>query len=247
MIYVERVEPSDDFEKEAVAWMQTWQTNHPQKTTSQFWNLIRQRKAMKKFAKVLVAMFYGKCAFCESTIGHIAHPHIEHFYPKSRTEFQHLMFAWENWLIACPICNQNKRTKFPMCDDLPCLINPTKDSPSEHVDFIGTNILSKTKRGRKTIEIIGLNRTDLGNQRSFWLMTINSLLVIMCRVPKLKQDIREFLIWAMQSNAPYCAMTKAYLSKKVPKLANPKIPHAQIEMDDPSTKISILLDKSLYK
>ncbi|OQY46245.1 MAG: hypothetical protein B6242_08265 [Anaerolineaceae bacterium 4572_78] len=243
MIYIERIAPPERFEKETEAWMQAWKTKHTQKSASQFWRLIRQRKRMKLFAKQLIAMFHEKCAYCESKSGHVAHLHIEHFYPKSYIEFQHLIFVWENWLVACQICNQNKGTQFPMCDDVPCLVNPTEDSPHEHVDFIGADILAITKRGKETINIIDLNRTMLKEERSRWLMNIKSLLILICRESELKQEIRKYLIWAMQPDAPYSAMTKAYLLEKTPKLAKPTTPHSHAELDKPLDKIDALLEE----
>lgn len=46
----------------------------------------------------------------------------------------------------------------------------------------------------------------------------------------------------MQDNAPYAAMTGAYLSEKTPKLANPAQPHPIIKIDEPAKRISELIE-----
>ena len=68
--------------------------------------------------EALVAMFHGKCAYCESDITHIDYGHIEHFKPKSTPAYFELAVEWDNLLLACGRCNgaENKGTKFPLAD-----------------------------------------------------------------------------------------------------------------------------------
>ncbi|KAA6342699.1 hypothetical protein EZS27_009571 [termite gut metagenome] len=64
--------------------------------------------------KVLLRMFHGKCAYCESKITAIYNGDIEHFRPKGKIEeanskkpgYYWLAADWENLLFACPFCNQ---------------------------------------------------------------------------------------------------------------------------------------------
>jgi uncharacterized protein (TIGR02646 family) len=225
MIHIELTSPPDDFSEQVERWQQEWEDTHSEKSPSEFWALIRQRKAMQEFAVQLKKTFYQKCAYCESTVEHVASLHIEHYFPKSNAMYKNLTFVWENWLIACPVCNQNKGARFPLCNDEPCLLNPTVDRPENHVDFIAAQIIGLTERGGKTIDLVKLDRVRLDEMRSRWLMSIDQLLILICKAEEVKDEIRTILIWAMQPNAPYSAMTKAYLARKTPKLASPKTPH----------------------
>ena len=44
--------------------------------------------------------------------------HVEHYRPKSF--YYWLAFSWDNLLIACPTCNQNKKANFPLAGLLHC-------------------------------------------------------------------------------------------------------------------------------
>jgi uncharacterized protein (TIGR02646 family) len=196
---------------------------------------------MQYYVQVLKEMFYEKCAYCESKIKHISPIHIEHFYPKS--EFYNQMFEWGNWLLACPLCNSNKGSKFPYCDDNPCFIDPTLENPNEHIDFLDSQILSKSVRGEKTIKEIRLDRIPLTEERARWLNNIRILLLLVLRDPTMHSQVRNLLIWAMQPDAPYTGMTRAYLREKTPKLANPESPHPMIQYQNQIKQIQKLIEK----
>jgi uncharacterized protein (TIGR02646 family) len=100
-----------------------------------------------------------------------------------------LAFSWENLLFACPDCNRShKNSKFPlnygcqplMPEDLPpgsespLLIDPSSAvNPVEHIEFVYRGIAPGATRtwwarprngsilGNETIEVCGLNRSDL--------------------------------------------------------------------------------------
>lgn len=173
---------------------------------------------------------------------HVASAHIEHYQPKSNPQFSHLMFAWDNWLLACPRCNAKKSKHFPDCNGQPCLLDPTAEEPGEHLDFFGAQMGYKTERGQSTIKLIGLDRVPLLDDRAFWLNTINSLLLLLL-IPEASHAAREFLIWAMQADAPYAAMTRAYLHSKVPRLAQPALPHPFVQLEHPLQAIARLVEQ----
>lgn len=64
--------------------------------------------------KILLNMFHGKCAYCESKITNIYNGDVEHFRPKggireavhSKPGYYWLAAEWDNLLFACPFCNQ---------------------------------------------------------------------------------------------------------------------------------------------
>jgi hypothetical protein len=112
-----------------------------------------------------------------------------------------------------------------------------------HLDFSGTRVLGKTHRGEETIKLVGLNRSPLEDERALWLMKINLLLLLLCCVPEASAEARELLIWAMQADAPYAAMTRCYLRQKTPRLADPEIHHAPVTLRDPQQRIVGLVEQ----
>jgi uncharacterized protein (TIGR02646 family) len=208
-------------------------------TPASFWQ--RVRRELVRDVNLLDAAFYSKCAFCESKIRHVSPAHLEHYRPKSG--FSDLMFIWQNWLIACPRCNIKKGMHFPLCeDDQPCLLDPTTDDPSEHLDFLDAQILAKTYRGEQTISLVGLDCSPLDEERARWLIAIRSLLLLwLCEVPVVSIEARELLIWAMQPDAPYAAMTRAFLRRNTPLFADPHVPHPPVHPADPIKRIDKLI------
>lgn len=106
----------------------------------------------------------GKCMYCESKISHVDFAHIEHIKPKAAGKFPELEFTWSNLGYSCEICNVNKHDKFT---DLTPYIDPYADHPENHLIFHGWFIFSRygSERGDLTIKDVGLNRTELIEQR----------------------------------------------------------------------------------
>jgi hypothetical protein len=228
MIQVNRGVAPDGFESRASGWRQRFaeaRIIQPKLTASKFWGTVRRE--IKPDGDELNRRFRGKCAFCESRMRHVSNPHIEHYRPKGQARFENLMFDWENWLLSCGRCNEEKWKDFPEIDGQPQLLDPVNGDPGEHVDFRGAEIIGLTVCGQETIHLIGLDRYPLRNERGQWLSQIDALLLlaVLATDSATKQEAREHLVWAMQIDAPYSAMTKAYLSIKCPKLARPAVPH----------------------
>lgn len=101
-----------------------------------------------------------------------------------------LAYDWRNLLPACPACNRRacdtpsgqqtgKGEIFPTLDgwwatkpedidkEQPALLNPYFDDPNEHLVFdVSTGIVGyKTRRGKITIQVLGLNRDGLPEAR----------------------------------------------------------------------------------
>lgn len=123
----------------------------------------------------LVAMFHGKCAYCESKITHIDYGHIEHYRPKRGPHGRpDLTFEWSNLLLACGVCNgpAHKSDKFPETTEDGPILNPCDDVPAEHLEFRYdpkaslASVYGKTPRGVTTEQLIGLNRLELRRYRS---------------------------------------------------------------------------------
>jgi len=242
MIRVDRGPAPDGFAARAADWRRRFEEarrRNPKLTASQFWSRVRAQ--VRVDAQSLYVAFHGKCAFCEAKMAHISSPHVEHYRPKSR--FPDRMFDWQNWLLSCGCCNGKKWAHFPDCDGQPCLLDPTAENPSMHLDFLDARMLGKTRRGQETINLVGLDRSPLEDERAQWLMRINELLLLVCCVPEASADARQLLIWAMQANAPYAAMTRCYLRQKTPRLANPETPYPPVTLRDPLERIANLVQQ----
>lgn len=246
MIRVYRPNEPPGFLQQRALWEKEFQEEISKSTpvsTIEVWRKIRSRKAMQEYARLLFLAFQYKCAFCESKPVPVSHLHIEHYRPKSTTAFQNYIFDWNNWLVACMTCNGNKGEYFADCENEPCLLDPTVEDPGAHVHFLRAQIVPKTERGKRTIDQIKLDRSELEDARASWLLLIESLLLLALHVSEAKKQARELLIWAMQDDAPYAAMVRSYLHGCAPKLANPATPHPVVQLDEPNRKLTDILSK----
>lgn len=121
----------------------------------------------------------NRCAYCEAKLKHVDNGAVEHYRPKAsvREDPAHSGYYWlaydpTNLLPSCGLCNTSgKHTQFPVAgsratspqasleDERPLLINPYKEDPLDHLKFLSTgDIVDKTERGKKTIEICLLER-----------------------------------------------------------------------------------------
>jgi uncharacterized protein (TIGR02646 family) len=242
MIRVNRGPEPDSFATRAADWYRQFEEacrRNPELTASQFWSNVRAQ--VRADAQALYTAFHGKCAYCEAKMAHVTSPHVEHYRPKSK--FPDRMFDWQNWLLSCGRCNDRKWARFPDCNGQPCLLDPNIEDPSIHLDFLGARVLSKTHRGEETIKLVGLDRSPLEDERALWLMNINLLLLLLCCAPEASAEARELLIWAMQADAPYAAMTRCYLRQRTPRLVDSETPHAPAVLHDPQQRIVGLIEQ----
>ena len=148
--------------------------------------------------KFLYESQHGKCCYCERKKDK-GEADVEHFRPKAEVEeaqdhpgYWWLAYSWENLLIACKMCNQKKRSKFPLKDkykraymedsDLdeeePIMINPLKEDPELLIDYdfpTGTDFpekfmvkaVGKCVRSKKTVdELTGINDENVMLERA---------------------------------------------------------------------------------
>lgn len=245
MIRVNRGEAPEGFANRANAWRFRFaghRKQNPAITGAAAWRKLRGDIAAD--AKTLAERFHYKCAYCEARLGHVSHPQIEHYRPKGLTRFEGIMFDWDNWLLSCGICNEGKWAHFPEENDQPLLLNPAEEDPSPHLCFVGPLLRGLTKRGKKTVELVELDRQALRDEREFWLGVVHTLLLLWVESAddKVHQECREHLIWAMQDDAPFAGMTRAFLGEKCPKLKNPAIPHPLLAEDNHRERIRELIE-----
>ena len=246
MIRVNRGAAPDGFANRADGWrsrLADYRKQNPAISAAAVWEKMRGDIAPD--AKTLAARFHYKCAYCEARPGHVSHPHIEHYRPKGITRFEGEMFDWGNWLLSCGICNEKKWKHFPLEEGQPLLLNPATEDPSSHLCFLGPRLRGITRRGKQTVELVELDRQSLRDERASWLNVVGTLLLLWVESEdeKVRRACREHLIWALQDDAPYSGMARAYLGEKCPKLANPKIPHLRLDECDRRERIRELVEQ----
>lgn len=140
--------------------------------------------------RALLKQFYRKCAYCESVVFPLSTSNIDWFRPRRgvaessgkylRDHYWAQAFAWENLYLCCATCNRYKGNRFPITgerasadagrEDLrgerALLIDPCQDDPDRHLLFTPDGKVSgKSEEGITTIEVFGLNRLELVDQR----------------------------------------------------------------------------------
>lgn len=149
------------------------------------------RYKYKDIKAALLPIYHNKCAFCETIVEQL---HVEHYRPK-RGGYYWLAFSWDNLLLACPTCNTNKGSDFPLENEdrkisyeenpdvlrnintisssydaieRPLLINPESVDPDIFSALCFNqdgSVWSENNRLSKTIELCGLDRVALCHSR----------------------------------------------------------------------------------
>jgi len=140
----------------------------------------------------LIDIYKSKCAFCEQRVEQY---HVEHYRPKAT--YYWLAFSWDNLLLSCPTCNQNKGVNFELngievsfnnielnvrninnssanydLTELPKMVNPEITEPSGNIRFQLNGIIeSDEERFAYTIEKCKIDRKDLNDNRRTLLNT----------------------------------------------------------------------------
>src|SRR5471030_149305 len=161
-------------------------------------NLIVQDPQLRD---ALHTVFAGKCAFCESQL-ESAIGGISHLRPPSNAATSHnekdspdhyawLAYEWPNLLLICSSCERKKVNLFPVegpralplttwkevvAAEEALLLDPCVDEPRRHFNFtLDGQVYPMSRRGLVTIEVLGLNRTELQHQRADVFGTLLSL------------------------------------------------------------------------
>jgi uncharacterized protein (TIGR02646 family) len=146
---------------------------------------------------------HDKCAFCESSVSHVSYGDVEHYRPKAAVAqkegdrydqpgYYWLAYEWANLFFCCQLCNQRfKRNLFPLRNpkqrarshrgrltrEKPLLLDPSDTEPTDHVTFHGELAVpvGGSLEGQTTIEVMGLNRTELLAKRRVHLELLDDL------------------------------------------------------------------------
>jgi uncharacterized protein (TIGR02646 family) len=191
----------------------------------------------------------NKCCYCETKSSSPGDFDVEHYRPKNGVKqsrkqkhddcpgYYWLTYDWDNLLLSCHDCNRDcKSTFFPLSnprqrarchhDDIkaerPLIINPTsKGDPRRHIKFHHVSPVGLTRKGRVTIELLGLRRSSLREKRLLIIELINSQLTIIESAKRHPRDrllqrdaihAQQIIDSAVLSDAAFSSMVKDYLN-----------------------------------
>jgi uncharacterized protein (TIGR02646 family) len=145
MIKLERENRPEYLSNEKVAQL----TNDFKESKTAVWN--------NEHIKVpLLLSSYGKCAYCECSLTTESnYMEVEHFEDKKHNPDK--VVLWENLLPSCKKCNGSKGTHDVANDPI---INPYVEDPKDHLLLRQYRFRGKTKKGKSTIEVTGLNHSS---------------------------------------------------------------------------------------
>lgn len=202
-----------------------------------------------KFLKALREVFNGKCAYCESVIPlEVTKSEYDHFRPKSGARgfdkefstdhYWWLTYEWQNLYYCCANCNQYKSTWFPveggrvpinipysdiLSFEKALLIDPCIDKPEEHLTFNEEGEVDfLSAKGKVTIEIIKLNRSELVEARRSVIQELKigweRFNTLFSSPDQNRVAINELAkswgnIFSNESNKPYLAIQRQVLRK----------------------------------
>ena len=149
-----------------------------------------------------------------------------------------LAYSWENWLLSCEICNRGwKRSYFPvagekdpprkrkitlaeMKKEKPLLLNPFRGPrPGKHLKFGSLGEVEsrgKSVYGRATIEVCGLNRPSLREER---LDTAERMFTLLDRIQdeRNRQKVADALTDILRAGLEdkvHCGMVRAIFEEE---------------------------------
>lgn len=131
-------------------------------------------------------IYKNKCAFCEQKVEQY---HIEHYRPKKI--YYWLAFSWDNLIMSCATCNQNKGINFEIVGqhaqfintekniklinnqssayntiEQPKMVNPEMKDPTGKIQFQQNGLIqSEDAEFAYTIEICKIDRNYLNDER----------------------------------------------------------------------------------
>lgn len=171
---------------------------------------IPHRYRNKSIKESLREETQGKCAYCESSIEHVAFSHIEHIIPKSIRPL--LVCSWGNLTLACQKCNTYKGDYYT--EEAP-LLNPYLDEVEKEIVFYGPMAIDRSDKAKLTISKLRLNRADLLFRREQMLRSVLQVIDLMAKTednPALKEALKDDLHDKLSSTAEYTSCARNFSS-----------------------------------
>ena len=121
-------------------------------------SVVASRYGASEIRAALSHETFNKCAYCESLIGAVSYPHVEHIRPKNL--HKHLTFEWSNLTLACQVCNTKKGVHDVNEDNF---VHPYDQNPEEEFHFAGAfmGVTANNSAARLMRNWLDLNRADL--------------------------------------------------------------------------------------
>lgn len=170
-----------------------------------------------KYRKFVQADFQQCCAFCllpDPVAGGEESFELDHFRPKSRTEFAHLEHSFTNLYWVCRVCNRAKRHLWPTDEEHgqgSYFVDYCSEDFGEHFEVEQSGKWRPRTSGAKyTLEIVRLNRPHLVELRQ----ALARLLA------KASDDLRELL----PSLHPFGPLSVDFLPAAVDSGSSPESP-----------------------
>lgn len=174
--------------------------------------------------------------------------------------------TWSNLLPSCTDCNTErghdyegtriktgKANRFPLVDENnratspgqetaeePLLLDPTRDEPDEHLEFIDQGVVRAAKladgesdRGRETIDVLGLRRHDLVTVRHGHQEMVDATLKrYLSALDKLDREQDDFAMEIleqakreldkfMEGSSPYAGMARQRIRERLAEAGHP--------------------------
>lgn len=162
----------------------------------------------------LLAETNGKCAYCESKIGHNCPGDIEHKIPKSKKP--DLIFEWNNMTIACNECNRRKDQYYdPNC----MFLDPHTDDVENLLQHVGPLVFNRPGniRSEVTVRLLELNslkgRISLIARKVEKLESTKNLVERISTTgnPTLKSFLLDQLTESYDISSEFSGMVKTYV------------------------------------
>jgi uncharacterized protein (TIGR02646 family) len=171
----------------------------------------RSRYRHADIKNALIAETFGKCAYCESYLLHIAFGDVEHIHPKSKSIDN--LLRWENLTLACDKCNTFKGQS----EDI---IDPYYDEPAEYFAFCGPMIvaLPASERGLYSERTLQLNRLELVERRMERIKNLRDQLMILVNAKddKLRNVLRtDMLKNETGMNKEFTAISRSFIASMI--------------------------------
>ena len=124
-------------------------------------------------------VFFGTCGYCEKE----CKGEVDHFRPKSR--FPERVYEWENWVLACHVCNNMKGGEWPPGGYVDPCAKSGNARPDAYFDFdtttgeiLPTASLSaaRSRKAKKMIADLSLNASHHLKARVWWISVLSGVL-----------------------------------------------------------------------
>ena len=132
------------------------------------WPQRESRSVYAETRTALHSMTVGHCAYCDGfPVDATGEEQIDHFKPKSQSEFYHLVCDWQNLFFVCYGCNKAKRADWeeallrPDADDFSFVRYFLYRSDTGQLEPNPAASADEQHRTSRTIEILKLNRPGL--------------------------------------------------------------------------------------